>query len=130
LKFLLLRAPLVHLPHAAGMGRNGRHGQPHGRKHAHQQQHQQRSGDLALHADSGPHAREAEIHVTSIGDKSGEGNPAGDVRPRSELASPPSQNQRFWLTMPPMAKKTAMNNSSLWLFTVILLALAAWLYFR
>jgi hypothetical protein len=32
--------------------------------------------------------------------------------------------------MPPMAKKTAMNNSSLWLFTVILLALAAWLYFR
>ena len=29
-----------------------------------------------------------------------------------------------------MAKKTGMSDSTLWIFTVVLLALAAWLYFR
>jgi len=29
-----------------------------------------------------------------------------------------------------MAKKTGMSSSTLWIFTVLLLALAAWTYFK
>jgi LPXTG-motif cell wall-anchored protein len=29
-----------------------------------------------------------------------------------------------------MAKKTGMSDSSLWIFAIILLAVAAWMYFR
>jgi LPXTG-motif cell wall-anchored protein len=29
-----------------------------------------------------------------------------------------------------MAKKTGMSDTSLWIFAVILLAVAAWMYFR
>jgi LPXTG-motif cell wall-anchored protein len=29
-----------------------------------------------------------------------------------------------------MAKKTGMSNSSLWVFAIVLLALAAWMYFK
>jgi len=29
-----------------------------------------------------------------------------------------------------MAKKTGMSGSSLWIFTIVLLALAAWMFFR
>jgi hypothetical protein len=29
-----------------------------------------------------------------------------------------------------MAKKTAMSNSSLWIVTIVLLALTAWMYFK
>jgi LPXTG-motif cell wall-anchored protein len=32
--------------------------------------------------------------------------------------------------MAPMAKKTGMSDSSLWIFTVALLALSAWMYFK
>jgi hypothetical protein len=30
----------------------------------------------------------------------------------------------------PMAKKTGMSDSSLWIVTVVLLALTAWMYFK
>ncbi|HZE27000.1 MAG TPA: LPXTG cell wall anchor domain-containing protein [Terriglobales bacterium] len=29
-----------------------------------------------------------------------------------------------------MAKKTGMSDSSLWIFAIVLLAVAAWMYFR
>jgi hypothetical protein len=29
-----------------------------------------------------------------------------------------------------MAKKTGMSDSSLWIFAVVLIALAAWMYFK
>jgi hypothetical protein len=32
--------------------------------------------------------------------------------------------------MPSMAKKTRMSDSTLWIFTILLLALAAWTYFK
>jgi LPXTG-motif cell wall-anchored protein len=32
--------------------------------------------------------------------------------------------------MPTMAKKTGMSDSSLWIITVLLLALAAWMFFK
>lgn len=32
--------------------------------------------------------------------------------------------------MPTMAKKTGLSDSSLWVITVLLLALAAWMFFK
>jgi hypothetical protein len=32
--------------------------------------------------------------------------------------------------MRPMAKKTGMSNSSLWIITILLVALAAWTYMK
>jgi len=32
--------------------------------------------------------------------------------------------------MPAMAKKTGLSDSSLWIITVLLLALAAWMYLK
>jgi hypothetical protein len=36
----------------------------------------------------------------------------------------------FRLTIPGMAKKTGMSDSSLWILTVVLVALTAWMYFK
>ncbi len=32
--------------------------------------------------------------------------------------------------MPSMSKKTEMSSSSLWIFVIVLVALAAWMYFK
>ena len=50
--------------------------------------------------------------------------------PRLPSPFPLSPKRAIRLTISLMAKKTGMSDSSLWIFTVVLLLLAAWLYFR
>ncbi len=48
--------------------------------------------------------------------------------PESVLSTPREAPVR--LTIRGMGKKTGMSDSSLWLITVVLVALTAWMYFR
>jgi len=39
-------------------------------------------------------------------------------------------NVRFEVKMSVMAKKSGMSDSSLWIVTIVLLVLSAWMYFK
>jgi hypothetical protein len=43
---------------------------------------------------------------------------------------PPPHQRPIRLKIPGMAKKTGMSDSSLWLLTVALIAVSAWMFFR
>lgn len=46
------------------------------------------------------------------------------------FATPECPNRQFQFKMSAMAKKSGMSDSSLWIVTIVLLVLSAWMYFK